>query len=84
MTRPRLERYRQHFLDHFDDYIMVAEFDKDQHLIVYANPYINFEETIMQVCEGLFDTVDFPDHLNLHLYSFGSNEFIRIVINPSK
>ncbi|TKC09885.1 hypothetical protein FA048_06630 [Pedobacter polaris] len=82
MIRPRLERYRKHFLNHFEDYIIAAEFDAGQNLIVYATPYQNFDEIIMEICEGLVDTVDFPDHLFLYLYSFGNNEYIKIAINP--
>jgi hypothetical protein len=83
MTRPRLERYRKQFLDYFEDHVIAAEFDDNLQLIVYANPYRNFDETVMEICEGLFDTVNFNDHLYLYLYPFGKNQYIRIAINPT-
>ena len=82
MTRPRLERYRKHFIHYFEEYIIAAEFNESQQLIVYTNPYKEFDHTVMEICEGLLDTVDFPDHLSLYVYPFGRNECIRIAINP--
>jgi len=82
MIRPRLERYRKYFIDYFEDFVIAAEFDESQQLIVYANPYREFDQTVMEICEGLFDTVDFPDRLLLYLYPFGRNEYIRIAVNP--
>ena len=81
MTRPRLERYRKTFLSYFDDYVLAADFDVQQNLVVYTTPYRNFDEVIIEVCEGLIDTVDFSDHLFVYLYPFGSNQYVRIGIN---
>jgi hypothetical protein len=81
MTRPRLERYRRTFLSYFNDHVLAAEFDEQQNLIVYATPYYDFDKVIIEVCAGLMETVDFSDHLFLHLYPFGSNHYVKIGIN---
>ncbi len=81
MNRPRLERYRTQFLNYFQDYVLAAEFDAQANLVVYATPYQNFDEVVVEVCEGLLDTVDFPDQLYLYLYPFGSNQYVKIGIN---
>ena len=81
MIRPRLERYRKQFLYHFEDHVLAAYFDAQQHLVVYATPYQNFDEIVMEICEGLIDTVDFSDRLLLYIYPFGSNVYIKIGIN---
>ena len=82
MIRPRLERYKKHFVQYFQQQVIAAEFDPQEHLVVYANPYLDFEQLTLEICEGLFDTVDFPDHLVMHLYPFGANHYVRIAINP--
>ncbi|TKC10523.1 hypothetical protein FA048_10085 [Pedobacter polaris] len=83
MIRPRLERYRKYFLNHFDNYVLAAEFDLKKNLVVYATPYQDFDEIVIEICEGLVDTVDFSDHVLLYLYPFGSNKYIKIAINPT-
>ena len=82
MIRPRLERYKKHFLQYFEQQVIAAEFDLGEHLVVYANPYLDFEQLTTQICEGLFHTVDFPDQLEMHLYPFGHNQYVKIAINP--
>ena len=82
MIRPRLLRYKKNFENYFHQEVIAAEFDPQQHLVVYANPYLDFEQLTLQICEGLFDTVDFPDQLIMHIYPFGGNQYVRIAINP--
>jgi len=81
MTIQQLEHYKSSFATHFQDYILIADLDSGHNLIAYATPYCNFEEIVMEVCEGLPDTIDFNDHLSIYLYQFGRNEYVRIGIN---
>ena len=81
MTRRQLEIFREEFLMYYEDYILIADFDQQENLVVYSTPYLNFDEVIVYVCESLLDTVDFEDHLAIYLYQFGKNDCIRIAIN---
>lgn len=47
-----------------------------------SSPYLDFEQLALQICEGLFDTVDFPDQLIMHLYPSGGNQYLGIAISP--
>ena len=81
ITRPVFEKFRQDFLAYFKDDVISAEFDSWQQLIVLVNPYRDFEEIVMQICENILETVYFRQHLELYIFPFGSNESVKLKIN---
>ena len=81
IARPILENFRQNFLDYFQNQVLLAEFDEQQRLIVFVNPYLDFSELAMEICDNLIETVFFNHHLDLHLYRYGNNSFIKVSIN---
>jgi len=81
MTRPHFEQFRKALLDYFQGDVIVAEFDNWDNLILFANPYQNFEELAINVCDNILETVYFSQHLELRLYPFGTNEYLKISIN---
>ena len=81
MTRPILERFRQEFVSYFEDYVIAAEFDHSENLVVFTNPYIRFDEVVIQICEGLFETLSFQQKFALYLFPFGSNGYIKLSVN---
>ena len=81
IARPIFEKFRQDFLAYFNGDVISAEFDNWQQLIVFVNPYLDFAELVMHICESILEIVYFRQHLELHIYPFGNNEAVRISIN---
>jgi len=81
IARPIFENFRTVFLDYFKEEVLTAEFDAAQQLIVFTNPFFAFDELVMNICDNILETVYFHQHLELHLYPFGSNECFKISIN---
>jgi hypothetical protein len=80
MIKPQLERFRNEFLDYFQEDILLAEFDGHNHLIVFANPFLKFDELIVDICDHISETA-FDLNVYVHLYPFGKNESVIICIN---
>jgi hypothetical protein len=80
-TTQQFELFRNEFLDYFGEHIITADFQSPNTLVVYTNPYLQFGELLTYICDSIFDMIHFCEHVNLHLYSFGSNECINISIN---
>ncbi len=81
MTSQQLDTFKREFINYYENDILIADFDQQGHLIAFAKPFLDFDEVIVNVCEGMLDIVDFKQHLEVRLYPFGSNEFVEIGIN---
>jgi len=81
MTTQELEMFRNEFLEYYHDYIISADFDENENLIVFSKPYLNFDEVIFHLAESILDTVNFDDHIDVHLYQYGKNDYVEIGIN---
>lgn len=81
MTSEQLDLFKMVFVNHYENEILIADFNDQGHLVAFANPYLDFDEVIVSVCEGMLDIVDFTQHLEIRLYQFGTNEFIEIGVN---
>ncbi|RYF16447.1 MAG: hypothetical protein EOO42_16485 [Flavobacteriales bacterium] len=81
IIRPIFEKFRERFLFYFEGEVLTAEFDNDQNLIVFANPYVDYSDLVIHICESVAELVYFRQRLLLYLYPFGSNECLSIRIN---
>lgn len=81
IIRPVFEKFRQHFLFYFEGDVLTAEFDNDQNLIVFANPYVDYSDLVINICEKVAELVYFRQRLLLYLYPFGNNDCLSIRIN---
>ena len=81
ITRPIFEKFRQHFLDYFEDEVLAAEFDNNHNMIVYANPYADYSELVIHICDKVAELVYFRQQLLLYIYPFGNNDCLSIRIN---
>jgi hypothetical protein len=81
MPQQRLEQFKNEFLTYFDAYVLIAEFDAQENLIVISKPYLDFEVMVSHLCKSLVQSVGFQESLMIQVYQFGRNEFISIALN---
>ncbi len=81
MIAKPLENFRKEFLDFYKGYVLTADFDKQGKLIIFTNPYLDFENVIYDMCDMMLDTVNFREHLVIQLYPFGKNEYVSVSVN---
>ena len=55
MPPQRLEQFKGEFLTYFDAYVLIAEFDAQENLIVISKPYLDFEVMVKHLCKSLIE-----------------------------
>jgi len=80
-TKEELERWSAEFLEYYKDYIISAKIDEDENLIVVARPELEFQDVLEYISDSILDTVEFEEHLDVHLYEYGISEYTEIGIN---
>ena len=81
MAPKRLEKFRANFLAYYKDYIISAQIDENENLVVVSRPELEFQTVLEYLTDSILDTVMFDEHLEVHLYEYGSGEFVPIGIN---
>lgn len=78
---PQLERFQKEFLSYYGDAIILTDFDEHGNFIALANPYRDFNELVMYVCDSILDTIYFDKNIHVHLRPFGVNSYVSISIH---
>lgn len=71
------------FIDYFGEHTIAAHFDDKGRLIVFTNPYLEFDALIVYICENLSSIFHYHEHMEIVAYPFGNNNCILISINPA-
>ncbi|MFD0941523.1 hypothetical protein [Pedobacter boryungensis] len=70
------------FLDYFGEHTIATDFDHEGRLIVFSNPYLEFDKLVVNICENLVNIFHYHDHMEIVVYPFGNNNCVLISINP--
>ncbi|MDQ8051944.1 MAG: hypothetical protein REI78_02910 [Pedobacter sp.] len=81
MSPAQLEQFRKEFLEHYQNLLEKAEIDQNGNLVATMRPNVIFDEAANHIRESILDTVDFEEHLDIHLYSQELDEFRELGIN---
>ena len=81
LTNEKLANFATNFLAYYKEYIISAHFDENQNLVVVARPELDFQTVVAYLTVSILDTVNFDEHIDVHLYEYGTGEFIEIGIN---
>jgi hypothetical protein len=81
LTKLQSKIFINQFLDYFEEYVLTAEFTDNGKMIVFSNPYLEFDTLIIYICEHIFDILYFTDPIQIIIYPFGTNDHLLITIN---
>jgi len=81
LSKEQLENFKDEFLAYYKDYIIAASIDQDENLVVVARPELEFQKVFAYISASILDTVNFEEHLDVHLYEYGVGNYIEIGIN---
>ncbi|RZK41821.1 MAG: hypothetical protein EOO90_09765 [Pedobacter sp.] len=71
------------FLRRFGEYTILADYDESGKLIVFVNPYADFDALVAYICENIFEIFSYTASLEIALYPFGSNTHVKLSLNST-
>jgi len=81
LTRTQSTSFLSQFQEYFGEHTVAYELDHSGRLIVFTNPYLEFDALLEHICENIFDIYQYPERFEILIYPFGSNDHILISIN---
>lgn len=84
LSRRNSTIFLNEFLNYFEEYTILATYDAHGRLIVYTNPYLNFDTLIVYICENIFEIFRYCTQQEIVLSPFGNNEQVLISIDHLK
>lgn len=76
-----LEYFRHQMLKNYQEYLLLADFTDNDTLLLIVKPFLELDEVMAAICDDIMDNINFRQHLDIHLCSFGRNDRIEIAIN---